>query len=1073
MPTYTPSFNNPITKNLKISDSLIVSPSATGPFSMFAATNSFNAESNTSYNWTVDSASQTITLPLTPVNGAYVVITDIDYSWGNYSPSVDYNGASSKGAAGSSSDLSAFVGGELKFIYSSSNNEWTSWKKPATTDNPFHGWWKPISKTQLPSGANADQSVGLEPTASGYTIPGFNIDNMLKTFTYFYLDCISNYPQIKLTSYGGTYNEVYEAWKIETSYELLSNDSNTVSIAVAGIYGTESFDPLQYFLFQNLPTYFASPVFTIQSSNPNILFAGDSTFTDPTFTLSVYPQSTFCGLLERMNEPPVIRPYNNNEISFPDSQDPIYMFNYYFNILNEKGMYGNTPLNGQEDEWYPGYYNQQKILNEYLQGKTEEYPIHHIIKSTTSQYQPSMDATMGNLTGATRIFLGNNHIVTKGSTITISGFSGEWSVLNGTYDNDVIQDYHWNTQSTGHFDCDPVSLSGSFYNATNSFVLRLDTSSLTGVSTGPYNGWGVYAGTPMVSVTHHVTSDMTYNNFIAALKACMLESYGSIGGALAAFFLTNNTTSGRISSNWDTTSQNYTRGSGLSGFGVDRSAGTSRFYNRFGSNLGSVAGVPRVYGDHYDVLNNIVTYITGANTSGWSIPALNYLDPNETYNLYYAFDGDYSTGPVGYFNYDIGVIQQDLGENYYGVQNLSNPNLLGGGMLVFTGAKYYGYTGASVDTNIWIIADYDAVYNPTTNLYYNMNIFGLIRSELTNGKKIGYLYLGEIDNAVDTAKGPTFNNAFNLFADKEVLSNCPDKTTNGQFALKMLPVMKYFNSQGVDGIILDFKSNPQTDNYYFNITEQFFGGDRLKISTDYFYLATKNQLSPLLNIKDYEYYLNLNQTGSDNYLHPSFLESPQGYGTGAVYHGSENTGARVVLLTSENTSTPVFMSWGMLGDNLDGDIGNNTKVKFLGASKAYNTHRNILPLVIPTPYIEETIRGTSTIGGGLAPVTYPAPTIKLSTGMSGSITLTAMNQINDYTAISEMTSITGAFTNTFGNAFPIDMETRVYPDFGFVENTRPRLPGDSRPQQPDPTVSGTWRDSWLEASIAEITLGTW
>ena len=70
-------------------------------------------------------------------------------------------------------------------------------------------------------------------------------------------------------------------------------------------------------------------------------------------------------------------------------------------------------------------------------------------------------------------------------------------------------------------------------------------------------------------------------------------------------------------------------------------------------------------------------------------------------------------------------------------------------------------------------------------------------------------------------------------------------------------------------------------------------------------------------------------------------------------------------------------------------------------------------------------------------------------------------------------TITKCAYTTLGNPFPMGFEENVYPDFGYATNNRPRLPGDSRPQQPDPTVSGTWRDGWLEASIGEIVYGTW
>ena len=164
--------------------------------------------------------------------------------------------------------------------------------------------------------------------------------------------------------------------------------------------------------------------------------------------------------------------------------------------------------------------------------------------------------------------------------------------------------------------------------------------------------------------------------------------------------------------------------------------------------------------------------------------------------------------------------------------------------------------------------------------------------------------------------------------------------------------------------------------------------------------------------------------------------------------------------------------YGLLGDNLDGNIGNNTQVKTLGGSRAYSNYSRYYPMNISRPFIGDSIRGTTTSIFGPSISSFPAPDFKLSSGAEGPI-INVMNQINNYTNITEMTSVTGAFNDSLGAPFPMDMETRVYPDFGFVTNNQPRLPGDSRPQQPIFTESGTWRDSWLEASIGEIVYGIW
>ena len=1052
MTTYTPSSNIPTSKFMNITNSLTVSPSATGPFSIFTASDSFTALPNSQYNWTTTVSSETITLPLTPINGAYVIINDIDWSWGNFPPSIDYNGATSKGAVANATDLSLYAGSEIKFIYNSALNEWTSYLKPVSTDDPFHGWWRNTSKSLFQSGATSDQFSGIEPLPSGYTlIP--DLDGNCSNVPYVYLDVVTYYPLVKVTTYGGTYDNVFEALKFESTYERLADG---ISLACPGLPGTSSFD------FNNFISlsYYSLNTLTLQSNGQ--IFGQFAATTDPDFILGGTSISQASSVLQKMDTPPIIRPYSNNEVNFPDVQDPVFMFKYFAKILSEKGMPQTNPLNGV-DTWYPGYYNQNSILQSYLNGKTIEYDIHHIIKSTTEQYSnEEILLNQGNLTGATKIFVGINHILTPGSTVTISGLSGEWNVLNGEYINDIIDSSHWNNQSTGHMDCNVSNiisnLTGSLYNSNNFCVLRLDTSSLTGISSGAYKGWATYTGTPTISVTHHVTSNMTYHQFVGALKAYYLEVYGSQEHGVCTY-IKQEDNSERVEEIWESISTNlkYKSTEGwISYFGL------SLLYNYNYSPDSYIT----IYGDHYDVINTLSTYITGANTGGWSISTLNYLNPNETYNLYYAFTGDFSTGPDGTVKNVAGQIQEYFGFLANTV-NVANPSQLGGSYMIYTGAKYGGDNDA--DRTVWNIMGSINTLNGDEETAYNFFVYGLVKSELTDGKNIGYI-LSNLSVPYEFGKDQLWYDYFNVWANPQILQNAPDKVWNGVYSQAMVPVMKYFNSKAVDTIILDNRCNGGGYESWF---EQFFGGDRLTISEKYFNLNTQNGLSPTLNNEDFDYYDNINLTGADNYLHPSFLESNLAYGTGAVFHGTSQTGAHIVFLEGEGSfSAGQERMWNMLGDNLDRDIGNYTNLKILGLNKSYFSSFFNLPSFIPTPYITESIVGTTTIYTSVAPE-GTSPYYKLSTGMSGAITLTPTWQITETTAVDAMTSITGSFTNTLGNPFPMDLETRVYPDFGFVENIRPRLPGDNRPQQPDPTVSGTWRDSWLEASIAEAVYGTW
>lgn len=1065
-PAYITNINNALTPKI-----------VTNNFTVSSST-----DSNSTYVWNVSVDEAVMTIQSGASNGSYIILQDPNYTWNSQTtgPSISFDGgATTTGIVtegNNASDLSSLVGSTIRFVYNSATNNWNSYIVPATTDDPFHGWWRKVTKTGLGSGATTAQSSGDEAYPSGYypAKPGDfqSNDGDLGWANYYYLDTISIYPNVRVTSYGGTLDNVLKALYFESGLERMVEDSNT--LAYPGTPGTPSFS---YDNFLGVP--FNSPNILKLQSNKTQIFAGS--VSDPTFTLmSTYDFAYGASVLEKMTEPPVIRPYNNNEVAFPDVQDPVYMFKYYANLFNERRNAGN----GTEeaiDEWYSGYYNKQQLLNKYLSsaGKTETYNIHHVVKSTVTQNQEYYTADFGELIGATKIYLAQEHLITKGSTVSITGFTdGDWSTINNAYTNDVIFDTHFKNANSGHFDLDETSKSGSFYNSTQYFVMKLDTSSLTGVETGAYKGWALYEGTPTVSVTHRVYSDMSYNNWVAALKAYLLEVYGPSSNISIAQYLTSANYDGRLIASFDETdidlvvpsfsfNPNQTLGSWAAGYA---GGPTNLIQSKY--RLGQPFTSMYQYADHYDVMQTISDYYTGSLTGGYSIGILNYLNPDERYNLFYGFKGSFSTGTLDSIDAVQGQIQITVGQQY-GLMNLDIAGQTGGSILTYTGAKFDGFNqDPTVDLTKWRLYG-RGTSNTTRSMLYNL-VYGLVRSELTDGKKIGYLYIPNFE-------AYWFNSIFfysenggfyNVWSDPAILQNAPDKFLNGVIATAMVPVMQYFNSQQVDSVILDVRgsSSASLDSDW---VAQFFGGDRLNISRTNFLNNTQNQKGTLLNTEIYEYYLGLNATGFDNYLHPSFLESAQGYGPGCVYHGSAQTGAKVVLLTSESLyGTSNNITWNMLGDNLDGQIGENTSVKILGCSKCYTDTLTSGNAQLPYPYIESSIRGlpiqyTAISAGGFT------QNIKLSTGSSGAITLNSTSRITDYNSISQMTTSTGAYPNALGNPFPMGLEEMVYPNFGFCENTKPRLPGDTRPQQPDPTISGTWRDGWLEASIGECVYGTW
>lgn len=908
--------------------------------------------------------------------------------------------------------------------------------------SPYVGWWKQISKsTWNASAITSAQEAGDEPLSSVTNYYNKYLDGTPGSCPYMYVENTENLNVFKVTFYGGVLDQVFAYTQTSCLYELMADG---ISIGPTGGFQTPSFSTesfLQYFFDAELQT---QNVFTMQPDNQHMAeYLG---LLDPTLLLDITSATSYSSTsIWEKTSVPIIQPYGPNEQNGAALQTPTALFKYYDDVMTQKAFQTVNTL--QPDMYYPGYEQRLAIYQSYLDGKTVTYPIKSLVTSTQGNY-----GYYSYTNGVTLLLLHvNPHLVMRGSSITFSGFAGSYAFLNGTHNNIIFLEGNSGYKSSDHFDVDYAAGTGSFFDCANWFAINVNTSACDAVADGPYKGWGTNFGNPTVTVTHHVKDDMSYNNYIAAQRAYYTEVFNNpdVHGRQYYGSRSRKQLCESFSENFNIQSRGtfvpYWRSGGSSG---------DAMYNY----IGPLGAYFPIMCDHYNIYDTIETALPDSAYIGMSIDALNYLE--EAYNIYYGFTGPYLEGDG--ITGAAGVLQQVLC-SIVGVHNQGDPSMIGGGIMVATGSAYYG--GEPVDHSIWQIAgnygDPNGDYDP---YYYNYMIYGLVKQELTPGKKVGYIYtVGS--NSFGGDDGFLFTT---VFTDPEILANSPQAFQVATDTVRFLPAIKYFNAQNCDAVIIDNRND--AGGSYGNF-EQLFGGDRNQVQENIAYYKTKTGVSPPVDFP------NFTAIGGEKFscqtlnapLPTSYIESA--YGADSVYHGSVGSPRKVVFLQGSGTySAGTLRMFNFLGDNNDGDIGNNTQVKIVGCNKAYENGaiawgRCMTPSTYYTnPDLGTAYYGTSLIGE--SPVTFSKKNADNSTLFT--------TVIDDATAVGELSSTTYPWPQAVGNrALPMSVEQTFYPDLGFVENTRPILPGWAGSQQPDSNDYTTWRDSILETAIQEALSTEW
>ncbi len=872
--------------------------------------------------------------------------------------------------------------------------------------SPFQGWFVVSSKSLLFAPFNNFTGP------SGYTS---NLDDKSSYFIkYVYFDQISHYPNVVVKFYPLMYNNVFEAIYREQVYEFCLNDSNTILWKNAP--NTKSFTPESASNFINSLIGGSSSIcpsnFTAQINNNDEIIANCNFLPDQTY------QNIYISVLNRCSEAPLIIPYNKTAVKMKQYTLPIEIFNFYDEMVRESyGLY-NDAIN--KDSYYDNFTRNMKIKKQYEEGLTLTYDIDHVVKSTNNQTDYGYGICDPN--GLTRIHLKQMHYITPGSTITISGFTGNWSVLNGTFTNHIPHSFALDMVDQNDNDhMDQTSMK----DYALGFCLKFDSSNLDSIIFGPKHGWGIYTGNPKVTVTHQINHEMSYANFIGALLAYHQQVYGTTEHGLLSYLIKNDGTGVPLDDWNDTEYLNWiiSKQSFLSQ--LNYASGINQFYNSI-SDL-STTWIPADNYNIVDKLTMIPDYKYGINI------AQNYMENLQLNQLWYKITGSL-TVPNNDESKLIRKFQEEICEMY-----MVDP----GSQIKFT----HSIKGENPNGDNWIPFGVSTLDDPKIAL--NFFNFGIINQSLTPNKKIGYISINySLPCITETASLLWTRNAF--FPENQTFEsqkNHPNEWS-GLWAQPIGYIIRWFNSQNCTDLIIDSVSNLGG---YADWISQHFGENRYSTNKTTIFTNTINQKSKIEDINDFVSYGKPENKFSE--IQCTYLN--QTYGQGTVF----NKG-KIILLVSENTfSAGNILRFHFIGNDQNNIISSNMKIKILGGFKGYVGGSSIGLSYIPNNLLgnlSDTILNTS-ISGECPEYEYNINSLKKLIGL---------NKISNNSKTSESSSI----LKGSGNAFKSGFENLIYPDFGFCNNLRPLLDGDERQQTPNPDDWTTWRFAYLESAISEMKL---
>jgi len=771
----------------------------------------------------------------------------------------------------------------------------------------------------------------------------------------------------------------------------------------------------------------------IGSTNPPVLFT-----LQPNGDLREYPASTVWGrgqfpylVLKKVDEIPELVPADKGTLDgdkLPD--DPRSMIRYFAETMY---LNGNPHARSGEDDAFIGLLESKALLDEIINdGVQFSMPVEDIFITQCPEL-------------ITKIRTDDYHQVMAASKITVSGCTGGWSGFNGEHDVVLGQIWGDNVPDGDYIDWNADI---NLRSAHQEFSVWFDSSGFPADS----EGVATSTGPCEYSVSYGpLTAASEYDTFISALHYYLREAYKTVLHAQFPIFfgpppvtvsdiplLPTRKTWAQIEADFDSDDETKTF------FLPTRQVLKNDFW-------------------YTGMTERIISDLTFGSTPERQQSRL-YLDVNNRFQV--RPDVDISN-PANPFRYHIS--RENYLVNVKSVTYTCTGTSKVGGIYNFAGLQYNGSPGC--DTIVGELFDFDTIppvgfsylnqdanpnggvfdppystYDDDTLLSYKRMIFvGQINPDYTGGRSIGYIY-------VDAA---LFLDDFR-FAGLSLFA--PDFATgvrDGRESFNQIlsAIGEYLVTDiGAEDVIIDNRGNLGGAALCVIGLRELFGTGSQRISS-----RTLNaQIFGVAESVPYEFDEEVPYTQSQDLINIAFSNESD-----ANYPGTVFTGGDVILMTSTGSYSAgdLFPNY-FLGTALDGELGGTTTGKIVGDIDGRLSGASCGNLIVP--HSDEAPRFFEPDGQVFDPISGFAqdcgPGIwKRADGSSFHNRIPAIQP----KCTPSLTGVSG------GCPLPVGLEQTVYPDLGYTNNTRPRLTGDLRPQQPSPGDNSTWRDVWLEEAILE------
>jgi len=713
--------------------------------------------------------------------------------------------------------------------------------------------------------------------------------------------------------------------------------------------------------------------------------------------------------------------------------DPIYLARYIVSLW--KWVY-NTQINKKfKNPDFVGIQKANEIIETFFtSGFTQTTPIRAIGCSSAFPYltvntEKLTDIYTGDKTSGLGIF----SYATPGSTVTIKGFTGAWSSMNGVYKNGVAI-----REAAAIPNLDPHRTdsgpNGSIHNHYNHFLLNFDSSNRLSFPCNPVTLLSDFTGNPTITVNHKFRPEMEYPEFVAAIAALTYAIYRvNCHNSMSIYRKSAN--SMRMPDTWNDLRTQLLSSTATLPTNFRISQVRLGFFYQNCVLTGSTTALK--YNESFGFSNAV------GNPADYSLDMYNYL--SEIRVLYFGIHGTLQADqpdPV-IFSYPA-VIPGPNRATFVGV--LGNVNLVAGRPVpVNPDSSKYKLMGNKTS---------DAI---NAQSYY----FGIINPQYTNGKKIGYIRWTDCNYADFLGYIAT-----GLYAPENPATSTNPRNYIEAFCAVLSVMMSYFNTtQRVDNIIIDIRSNTGGSIYPYQALASFFGTDRT------FFNQYVNRVpdinSQIIDVQNLDF---VNKsTFNDNIVFKIYSSISSSKYPGSMFPGGTKSNPRQVIILDDvySVSSGDIFPHAFLGEKQDGDMGNYTYGVVVGDCISQINGAQSAANNLPIPY--DSLMVTFKTGTGEPANVLP---INFDTPIGHFILYSNKYDPAEVLSGTFPNKVPGIKGTSGVNALPHSwFDTICYDVGGLTPYPEPRLPGDSRPQNPVFSDRSTWRDRWLEAAIRQCLFG--